>query len=58
MQAKKKELKNKSSMDEAFLKKVGINISLVDEHEDDIKLAKLLTQHKQKSKKKYKYLIN
>lgn len=36
-------------MDDAFLKKVGINIDLVEEHADDIKLAKLLSQHKQKS---------
>jgi hypothetical protein len=36
-------------MDQMFLKKMGININLVSEHEDDIRLAKLLSQHKTKS---------
>ena len=35
-------------MDQAFLKKMGINIDLVSEHEDDIKLAKLLSQNQHK----------
>ncbi|XP_031789395.1 coiled-coil domain-containing protein 130 homolog [Nasonia vitripennis] len=47
---KKKEIQGKATMDQAFLKKMGININLVSEHEDDIKLAKLLSQHKQLQK--------
>lgn len=37
-------------MDQTFLKKMGININLVQEHEDDIKLAKLLSEQKQVQK--------
>ncbi|XP_058792614.1 coiled-coil domain-containing protein 130 homolog [Phymastichus coffea] len=48
--AKKKELQNKAAIDQAFLKKKGINIDLVNEHEDDIRLAKLLAQNKQQPK--------
>ncbi|XP_023248548.1 coiled-coil domain-containing protein 130 homolog isoform X2 [Copidosoma floridanum] len=48
---KKKEIQNKSAMNQEFLNKTGINIDLVDEHEDDIRLAKLLSQHKMKNAK-------
>lgn len=43
LQEKKKELKKKQSEDHALLKKTGLDIDIVNEHEDDIKLAKLLT---------------
>lgn len=43
MQERKKELKKKQTEDHALLKKTGLNIDIVNEHEDDIKLAKLLT---------------
>lgn len=42
MQVKKKDLKAKEKIDNALLKKTGLEISLVPEHEDDIKLASLL----------------
>ncbi|XP_050450842.1 coiled-coil domain-containing protein 130 homolog [Cataglyphis hispanica] len=48
---KKKELKKKQSEDHALLKKVGLDIDIVNEHEDDIKLAKLLTHKKDVRKK-------
>ncbi|XP_014473570.1 PREDICTED: coiled-coil domain-containing protein 130 homolog [Dinoponera quadriceps] len=48
---KKKDLKRKQSVDCALLKKTGLDIDLVQEHEDDIKLAKLLI-HKRGTKKK------
>lgn len=48
---RKKELKKKQTEDHALLKKTGLNIDIVNEHEDDIKLAKLLT-HKRDTKKK------
>lgn len=47
MQEKKQELKTKQSLDSALLKKMGLDIDLVAEHESDIKLAKLLS-HKRK----------
>ncbi|KAK1124336.1 hypothetical protein K0M31_006705 [Melipona bicolor] len=46
----KKELQKKQSLDSVLLKKNGLNIDLVNEHEDDIKLAKLL-MHKRDMKK-------
>ncbi|XP_072760549.1 coiled-coil domain-containing protein 130 homolog [Anoplolepis gracilipes] len=48
---KKKELKKKQTEDHALLKKTGLDIDIVNEHEDDIKLAKLLT-HKRDTRKK------
>ncbi|KAH0953112.1 hypothetical protein HN011_004231 [Eciton burchellii] len=45
----KQELKKKEAIDSILLKKTGLNINLVSEHEDDIKLAKLLS-HKKKKK--------
>lgn len=48
---KKKELKKKQNEDHALLKKTGLDIDIVNEHEDDIKLAKLLT-HKRDVRKK------
>ncbi|KAJ8687712.1 hypothetical protein QAD02_023506 [Eretmocerus hayati] len=50
--AKKTEAQTKKTIDQAFLKKKGINIDLVDEHEDDVRLAKLLMQHKDKTNEK------
>ncbi|KAL6438569.1 hypothetical protein ACFW04_004557 [Cataglyphis niger] len=49
---KKKELKKKQSEDHALLKKIGLDIDIVNEHEDDIKLAKLLTHKKDVRKKR------
>jgi len=46
LQERKKELKKKQAGDHALLKKTGLDIDLVNEHEDDIKLAKLLTHKK------------
>lgn len=46
LQEKKKDLKRKQSTDSTLLKKTGLDIDLVQEHEDDIKLAKLLTRKK------------
>lgn len=43
LQEKKKELKKKQTEDHALLKKTGLDIDIVNEHEDDIRLAKLLT---------------
>lgn len=43
LQEKKKDLKRKQSVDCALLKKTGLDIDLVQEHEDDVKLAKILT---------------
>ncbi|KYQ59660.1 hypothetical protein ALC60_01326 [Trachymyrmex zeteki] len=48
---RKKELQKKQAEDHALLKKTGLDINLVNEHEDDIKLAKLLT-HKKDARKK------
>jgi len=45
-QERKKELKKKQTGDHALLKKTGLDIDLVNEHEDDIKLAKLLAHKK------------
>ncbi|KAG7210783.1 hypothetical protein KM043_012276 [Ampulex compressa] len=44
--AKRKELQKKQSSDQILLKKSGLNVDLTNEHEDDIKLAKLLTHKK------------
>ncbi|XP_012523845.1 coiled-coil domain-containing protein 130 homolog [Monomorium pharaonis] len=58
---RKKELKNKQAGDHALLKKTGLNINLVNEHEDDIKLAKLLVHKKDVRKKedmKLKHLVS
>ncbi|KAL0123200.1 hypothetical protein PUN28_007658 [Cardiocondyla obscurior] len=49
---KKNELKKKQAEDHALLKKTGLDIELVNEHVDDIKLAKLLTCKKGAKKKK------
>ncbi|CAL7950937.1 unnamed protein product [Xylocopa violacea] len=43
---RKKELQKKQGLDQMLLKKSGLNIDLVNEHEDDIKLAKLLTNRR------------
>ncbi|XP_011876578.1 PREDICTED: coiled-coil domain-containing protein 130 homolog [Vollenhovia emeryi] len=48
---RKKELKKRQAGDHALLKKAGLDIDLVNEHEDDIKLARLLT-HKKGARKK------
>lgn len=45
-QAKKKELQQKQTMDQGLLNKLGINIKLVEENTDDVKLAQLLMQNK------------
>ncbi|XP_043599752.1 coiled-coil domain-containing protein 130 homolog [Bombus pyrosoma] len=47
---RKNELQKKQSLDQVLLKKSGLNIDLVNEHEDDIRLAKLL-MHKRDTKK-------
>ncbi|XP_034191483.1 coiled-coil domain-containing protein 130 homolog [Osmia lignaria lignaria] len=44
---RKKELQKKQGLDQTLLKKSGLNIDLVNEHEDDIKLAKLLMHKKE-----------
>lgn len=49
MQVKKKDLKAKEKIDNALLMKTGLEISLVPEHEDDIKLASLLKMKPVKS---------
>ncbi|XP_032670643.1 coiled-coil domain-containing protein 130 homolog [Odontomachus brunneus] len=57
---KKKDLKRKQSVDCALLKKTGLDIDLVQEHEDDIKIAKLLTRKKDIKKRErigFKQLI-
>jgi len=46
LQKNKQELKKKEAIDSILLKKTGLNINLVSEHEDDIKLAKLLSHKK------------
>lgn len=48
---KKKELKKKQTEDHALLKKTGLDIDIVNEHEDDIKLAKLLIPKRDTRKK-------
>lgn len=48
---KKKELKKKQAEDHALLKKTGLDIDIVNEHEDDIKLAKLLIPKRDSRKK-------
>lgn len=53
---KKKELKKKQSEDHALLKKTGLDINLVNEHKDDIKLAKLLTYKKGAKQEKSTHL--
>lgn len=45
-QERKKELQKKQIGEHALLKKTGLNIDLVNEHEEDIKLAKLLAHKK------------
>ncbi|XP_029043433.2 coiled-coil domain-containing protein 130 homolog [Osmia bicornis bicornis] len=45
--SRKKELQKKQGLDQTLLKKSGLNIDLVNEHEDDIKLAKLLMHKKE-----------
>lgn len=46
LQGRKQELKKKQAADGSLLKKVGLDIDLVSEHEDDVKLAKLLAHKK------------
>ncbi|KAK2583780.1 hypothetical protein KPH14_009685 [Odynerus spinipes] len=46
--AKKKELQKKQGLNQLLLNKSGLKIDLVDEHEDDIKTAKLLTYNTKK----------
>lgn len=46
LQTRKKELQKKQGIDHLLLKKSGLNIDLVNEHEDDVKLAKLLMHKK------------
>ncbi|XP_012289175.1 coiled-coil domain-containing protein 130 homolog [Orussus abietinus] len=50
--ARKKELQSKQTTDHKLLTKMGIDVDLVNEHEDDIKLARLLMYNKQKETKK------
>lgn len=45
-QARKKELQRAKISDQALLKKTSLSIDLVKEHEDDVKLARLLVQNK------------
>lgn len=47
---RKRELHKRQGIDQMLLKKSGLNIDLVNEHEDDVKLAKLL-MHKKEVKK-------
>ncbi|XP_014228537.1 coiled-coil domain-containing protein 130 homolog [Trichogramma pretiosum] len=49
---KKKELETKASINQKLKDKLGLTTDLIDEHEDDIKLAKLLSQQKLKNKTK------
>lgn len=49
-QAKKKELKQKQGLNQLLLNKSGLKIDLVEEHEDDIKTAKLLIHNTKKGK--------
>lgn len=46
LQTRKKELQKKQGLDQMLLKRSGLNIELVKEHEDDVKLAKLLMHKK------------
>lgn len=46
--AKKKELQKKQGINQLLLNKSGLKLDLVDEHEDDIKTAKLLTHNNKK----------
>ncbi|XP_076292258.1 coiled-coil domain-containing protein 130 homolog [Lasioglossum baleicum] len=48
---RKRELQKKQGIDHMLLKKNGLNIDLVNEHEDDVKLAKLLMNKKSEEKK-------
>ncbi|XP_051164775.1 coiled-coil domain-containing protein 130 homolog [Leptopilina boulardi] len=50
--AEKKEIEKKKSLDKSLLNKMGININLVAEHEDDVKLAQLLMQTKKVERNK------
>ncbi|XP_024940032.1 coiled-coil domain-containing protein 130 homolog isoform X1 [Cephus cinctus] len=50
--ARKKELQEKGTLDQQLLKNSSLNIELVSEHEDDIKLARLLMHSSQKGNKK------
>lgn len=50
---RKKELQKKQGIDHLLLKKSGLNIDLVNEHEDDVKLAKLLMHKKEVKKNRY-----
>ncbi|XP_076680954.1 coiled-coil domain-containing protein 130 homolog isoform X2 [Andrena cerasifolii] len=43
---RKRELHKRQGIDQMLLKKSGLNIDLVNEHEDDVKLAKLLMHKK------------
>lgn len=46
--SKKKELQNKQGLNQSILNKSGLKLDLVDENEDDIKIAKLLSQNVKK----------
>ncbi|XP_043466550.1 coiled-coil domain-containing protein 130 homolog [Leptopilina heterotoma] len=50
--AEKKELEKKKSLDKSLLNKMGIDIHLVEEHDDDVKLARLLMQKMKVENKK------
>lgn len=50
--ARKKELQKKQGIDLLLLKKTGLNIDLVSENEDDVKLAKLLMHKKKETEKR------
>lgn len=50
--ARKKELQKKQSIDHVLLKKNSLSIDLVNEHEDDIKLARLLMQKRDTKRSK------
>ncbi|XP_076644576.1 coiled-coil domain-containing protein 130 homolog [Halictus rubicundus] len=48
---RKRELQKKQGIDHMLLRRNGLNIDLVNEHEDDVKLAKLLMNKKNEKKK-------
>ncbi|XP_043280008.1 coiled-coil domain-containing protein 130 homolog [Venturia canescens] len=49
--ARKKELERVKLSDQSLLKKAGLDMTLVQEHKDDIEIARLLTQNKRKDSK-------
>ncbi|XP_076627129.1 coiled-coil domain-containing protein 130 homolog isoform X1 [Colletes latitarsis] len=50
---RKKELQKRQGIDHMLLTKSGLNIDLVNEHEDDVKLAKLLMHKKGEQKNRH-----